>query len=68
MSDAAEQALFAAREFAARLERELGNELSPVVLDHMKFAFEMGFLRGHGEGLAAAGAMYDELRKKVDRE
>jgi hypothetical protein len=63
-----EQALFAARELVARFERESGTKLAAVMRDRMLFAFEMGYLRGHGDGMIAAGALYDELRKKVSDE
>jgi hypothetical protein len=62
---AADQARFAAREFLARFEREMGVDQSAVVRDRMLFAYEMGYLRGHGDGMRAAVAMHDELRKKV---
>lgn len=59
-----DQARFAAREFLAKWSRETGDAPSAVVTDHMLFAYEMGYLRGHGDGLRAAGALFDELRKK----
>ena len=62
MSDATDrandQAQFAAREFVARFAREMGMELSAVVTDRMRFAFEMGYLRGRSD---AARDMIDEL-------
>ena len=61
-----EQARFAAREFVAKFARETGAELSAVVLDRMLFAYEMGYLRGCGEGIRAASAMHEELRKKAN--
>jgi hypothetical protein len=60
----AEQARFYARELVARFERDAG-ELSAVLRDRMLFAAEMGYLRGHGDGMHAASTMYDEARKKV---
>ena len=63
-----DQARSAAREFLARLSRETGEAFSPVVVDHILFAYEMGFLRGHGNGMRAAGALYDELERKVTNE
>jgi len=69
--DAADQAdhraRFAAREFVARWRRETGEE-SAVVTDRMLFAYEMGYLRGHGDGMRALDAMIDELRRKDDDE
>lgn len=50
MSDAAtranEQALFSAREFVARYERETGATLPAAVADLARFTYEMGYLRG----------------------
>ena len=37
----------------------------PFIRDRMLFAAEMGYLRGHGDGMHAAGTMFDDLRKKV---
>jgi len=72
MSDTTEQAgdraRFASREFVARFEHGLGGALPAVVVDRMLFAFEMGYLRGHGEGMHAARVLYDELRRKVNDE
>jgi hypothetical protein len=61
---AAEQALFAARAFVARLERETGVEMQSVVRDRVLFAYEMGYLRGHGDGMHASMEIHDELRRK----
>ena len=58
-----EQGRFAAREFLARWSRETGEEPSAVVTDRMLFAYEMGFLRGHGEGIRAASQMHDEMSR-----
>ena len=62
MSDETDQAndraRFAAREFVARFERELGVDLSEVIRDRMLFAFEIGYLRGHGEGMQHAVKTY----------
>jgi hypothetical protein len=63
-----DQARFVAREFLARFEREMGVDQSAVVRDRMLFAFAMGYLRGHGEGMRAAIALHDELRRKVNDE
>jgi hypothetical protein len=62
-----DQARFAARELLAKFVREMGGEVSAVVADRMLFAFEMGYLRCHGDGMRAAGALYDELRKEGER-
>lgn len=61
---AAEQALFAARAFVARLARETGVEMQSVVRDHVLFAYEMGYLRGHGDGVRTSMEIHDELRRK----
>lgn len=64
---ACDQARFAAREFLARFEREMGAQQSALVAERMLFAYEMGYLRGHGEGLRAGNEMFDELTKKGDQ-
>lgn len=56
-----DQARFAAREFVARWARETGEVLSAVVTDRMLFAYEMGYLRGHGDSMKTASTMFDEL-------
>ena len=61
MNDASEQGRFAAREFLARWTRETGDEPSAVVTDRMLFAYEMGYLRGRGDGSRAAAQMFDEM-------
>jgi hypothetical protein len=66
VDQANDQARFAAREFLARFARETGEELPTAVADFGLFAYEMGYLRGHGDGMRAAGALFDELRRKVD--
>jgi hypothetical protein len=58
---AADQAKFAAREFVARWARETGEQLSAVVNDRMLFAYEMGYLRGHGDSMRTTSTMFDEL-------
>lgn len=55
-----DQAKFAAREFVARWARETGED-SAVVTDRMLFAFEMGYLRGHGDSMKTTSMMFDEL-------
>lgn len=62
---AADQAKFFAREIVARFEHDTGGELSAVVRDRMLFAAEMGYLRGHGDGMRALDDLHDDLRKKV---
>ncbi len=47
---ASDQGRFAAREFVARWTRETGEQPSAVVTDRMLFAYEMGYLRGRGDG------------------
>lgn len=61
-----DQGRFAAREFLARWSRETGEDPSAVITDRMLFAYEMGYLRGHGEGLRASMAIYDETKRKVN--
>jgi hypothetical protein len=56
MSDASEQARFAAREFVADWMRETGEAHSAIISDRMLFAFEIGFTRGYTEGFRAAYA------------
>lgn len=61
MSDeASEQARFAAREFVARWYRETGEGPSAIVTDRMLFAYEMGYLRGHGDSMKTSSTMFDE--------
>lgn len=71
MSDADDQARFAAREFVARWARETGEVLSAVVTDRMLFAYEMGYLRGHSDSTADASKMFEDLarvREEVRKE
>lgn len=63
---AGDQARFAAREFLVKWTRETGETPSDVDADRMLFAYEMGYLRGCGEGMRAASALYDELKRKVN--
>lgn len=58
---ASEQGRFAAREFLARWTRETGEKPSAVVTDRMLFAYEMGYLRGRGDGSRATSQMFDEM-------
>lgn len=59
-----DQAKFAAREFVAQLERDLGGSLGAVVTDRVLFAFEMGYLRGWRDGARVAMQIFDEPRKE----
>lgn len=67
-----ERARFAAREHVARWERETEEALPPRARDLVLFAYEMGYLRGHGDGVKAASTMFEEIsqagvaRKKGD--
>lgn len=63
---ACDQARFAARELVERWVRETGEEISSVVRDRMLFMAEMGYLRGHGDGVRAGGALFEELKKKEE--
>jgi len=56
-----DQARFAARAFVDRWYRETGEAPSAVVTDRMLFAYEMGYLRGHGVSMKTASTMFDEL-------
>ena len=62
MSDAAtqvnEQALFAARAFVARYERETGTTLPSAVADLARFSYEMGYLRGRSVASEEAMKMF----------
>lgn len=56
-----DQGRFAAREFLAKYSLEAD--------DRLLFAYEMGYLRGHSEGMRASMAIYDELKgKRADDE
>lgn len=74
MSEAAtqanEQALFAAREFVARYERETGVVMPAAVADLARFTYEMGYLRGRSVAAEEAMKMFDnqheEARKGSD--
>lgn len=68
VNQADDQAKFAAREFHARWLRETGETPSAVVTDRVLFAYEMGYLRGHGEGMRAATALFVEMKRKVDND
>ncbi len=59
-SAAFDQARFAAREFVARFEREMGGDCTEVVRERMLFAFEMGYLRGRS---SAMQGMIDDLAR-----
>lgn len=59
--EASEQARFAAREFVARWYRETGEAQSAVVTDRMLLAYEMGYLRGHGDSMKTSATMFDEM-------
>lgn len=63
---AAEQARFAAREFVARWYRETGEAHSAVVTDRMLFAYEMGYLRGHGNGMKTTSTIFDDEQQARD--
>lgn len=64
MSDTADQASeqgrFAAREFVARFEREMGVPLSSLIAERMLFAYEMGYLRGRSDAALEAMKMFGE--------
>ena len=55
-----EQALFAAREFVARYERETGAVLPVAVADLARFTYEMGYLRGRSVAAEEALKMFSE--------
>ena len=65
------QALFAAREFVARYERETGAVLPAAVADLARFTYEMGYLRGRSVAAEEAMKMFgnnshEEARKGSD--
>jgi CRISPR/Cas system CSM-associated protein Csm2 small subunit len=60
-SRASKQALFAAREFVARYERETASVLPDAVADLARFAYEMGYLRGRSIAAEEALKMFSEL-------
>ena len=62
-----DQARFAAREFVARWTRETGETLSAVVTDRMLFAYEMGYLRGRGDGAREAMKMFNESTEGTEK-
>jgi hypothetical protein len=66
--DLSEQARFAAREFVARLERELEEPMPVTLRDRVAFGYEIGFMHGWREGLRSASEMYDAAQKKVNDE
>lgn len=68
MSVEGDQALSLARDFIERYTRETGKPLPAEVEDFARFAYEVGYLRGHGDGLQRASVLYDETRKKVNDE
>jgi hypothetical protein len=57
---ASEQALFAARAFVARYERETGAKLPTAAADFGRFAYEMGYLRGRSVASEEAMKMFCE--------
>lgn len=53
-----DQARTRAQEFVANWACDTGEPALGLGADHMRFSYEMGYLRGHGRGLlAAAGAL-----------
>lgn len=56
-----DRARFAAREFVARFDSEMGGGTSALVVERMLFAYEMGYLRGSSEKLEKFSADRDEL-------
>jgi len=59
-----EQALFAAREFVARYERETGVVLPAAVADLARFSYEMGYLRGRSVASEEAMKMFATIHTK----
>ena len=57
-----EVARFAAREFVVSWGRELGAGLEEPVVDRLRLAYEMGYLRGHGAGLLASVDSLQRMR------
>lgn len=64
MSDqASQQGRFAAREFVARWTRMTGETLSPLVIDRLLFAYEMGYLRGRSDAADEAVEMFEHVAR-----
>jgi hypothetical protein len=63
VSAADDQARFAARAFVARLEREMGEPMSPLVVERVLFAYEMGYLRGRSDSAQDTSKMFEELAR-----
>lgn len=63
MSVPVEKAKFAARELLARFEKGLGHPFPHIVREHMLSAFELGYLRGFGDGMEHS---YGETCKALD--
>ena len=61
---AGEVARFAAREFVASWLRELGAALEEPVMDRLRLAYEMGYLRGHGAGLLTSVGLLQRMREE----
>ena len=61
-----EMSLFAAREFVARFDREMGAPSSPIVTERMRFAYEMGYLRGHADGIREAVKLWEEMSRATE--
>ena len=59
-----EVARFAAREFVACWRRELGEGLEEPVMDRLRLAYEMGYLRGHGAGLLTSVGLLQRMREE----
>ena len=57
IDQAGERARFAAREFVASWLRELGARVEAPVMDRLRLAYEMGYLRGHGASLLTSAGL-----------
>lgn len=61
-----EVARFAAREFVASWLRELGDDREESVIDRLRLAYEMGYLRGHGAGLLISAGLLQRMREECE--
>jgi hypothetical protein len=60
-----ELARFAARELLARFEREIGHAFPSHVASHMLTCFELGYLRGRGDGFEHGMRSAVDLTRKA---
>jgi len=61
MKNGDEMSKFAAREYVAHIERELGAKLPEEVAKQTRIAYETGYLRGRSDALKEALSMTIDL-------